>query len=173
MDNSGPVEVIPVSDPKAVRGAKLVYASGITVTHGTGFGVEFFGANGQVKVNRGKFIFILDGKTIASFKKDKTDGDTSCKAQVQIAEKEYLKDAKIKLYESENHVADFLACVQSRKKPNTSEQVGGRSAICCHLLNQSYYHHVPMKWDPAKFEFRDGKGEAKWLTREYRGDWKV
>lgn len=172
MDKSGPVEIIPPSDANATRGCKFVYANGVTVTHGNGFGVEFFGSNGEIKVNRGKFVVKVGGKTIASYA-DKKNTDTSCKAEVAKAEKEFGKDIKTHLYVSENHIADFLECVKSRKKPNTSEQIGARSAICCHLMNQSYYHHATLNWDPAKFEFKNGKGDPKWLTREYRTPWTV
>ena len=92
---------------------------------------------------------------------------------MQKAERAFLKDAKIKLYVSKNHIADFLDCVKSRKKPITSEQVGGRSAICCHLMNLAYYHGQKLKWDPAKFAFVGGTGDPKWLTRDYRSPWKV
>jgi Oxidoreductase family, C-terminal alpha/beta domain len=94
-------------------------------------------------------------------------------AQVQKAERAFLQDAKIKLYESKNHLSDFLDCVKSRKKPITSEQVGGHSAICCHLMNLTYYHGQKIKWNPKKFAFVGGTGDSKWLTREYRGAWKV
>ena len=63
MDDSGPVEVIPPDDPNAKRGAKLVYANGVTVEHKDGFGVDFFGTGGEVRVNRGQFVVIVDGKT--------------------------------------------------------------------------------------------------------------
>ncbi len=171
MDNSGPVEVRPPEQAGAKRGAMLVYANGITVTHTNGFGIEFFGSEGKVEVNRGKFTFSRDGKTIAKFT-NKEDG-TSCAAQVQKAEKEFLKDAKIKLYDSKSHTNDFMARIIDRKKPITSEQVGGRSAICCHLMNQAYYNGKKMLWDPAKLEFTGGTGDPQWLTREYRTPWKV
>ena len=180
MDHSGPVEVIAPDDANAKRGCKLVYANGIYVQHADGFGVHFFGSNGEVKVNRGKFVLIVDGKTIAEFaEKNPKKGEkapkreTSCAAEVQKAERAYLANAKIKLYESKNHISDFMECVKSRKKPITSEQVGGHSAICCHLMNQSYYNHAKFTWDPAKFEFTNGSGNAKWLTREYRAPWSV
>ncbi|HEY3861013.1 MAG TPA: Gfo/Idh/MocA family oxidoreductase [Verrucomicrobiae bacterium] len=176
MDDSGPVEVIPAADPKAKRGAKLVYASGVTVEHKDGFGVHFYGTNGEVLVNRGQFVLIVGDKTVARFtddKKDKANQDTNCAAEVRKAERQYLTDAPIKLYVSNQHISDFLACVKSRKKPITSEQVGGRSAICCHLLNQCYYHYAHLKWDPAKFKFTGGTGNPKWLTREYRKPWVV
>ena len=78
---------------------------------------------------------------------------TTCEAEVEKAEKMLLKDAKIRLYESNSHYEDFLSCVKSRKKPVASEQIGGRTVICCHLMNQLYFNNTPMKWDPAKFLF--------------------
>jgi hypothetical protein len=66
-----------------------------------------------------------------------------------------------------------MECVKARKKPVTSEQVGSRSAICCHLLNQVYYHGQKIKWDPAEFTFVGGTGDSKWLTRDYRKPWSV
>lgn len=172
MDASGPVEVIPASDPNAKRGAKLIYAGDLPVNHVDGFGIQFFGSDGQVKVNRGQFVVQVGDKTVASYR-GKEDSDTNCAQQVQLAERELLKDAKVRLYVSHDHLSDFLKCVKSRQKPITSEQVGARSAICCHLLNQSYYHHAQFKWDPAAMTFADGSGDPKWLTREYRAPWSV
>jgi predicted dehydrogenase len=170
MDGSGPVEVLPPAKPHAHRGAKLVYANGVTAEHKDGFGVHFFGAEGEVQVNRGRFTFQRAGQMIASFTGERT---TSCAAQVQKAERAFLQDAKIKLYVSKDHLADFLQCVGARKKPVTSEQVGSRSAICCHLLNQVYYHGQKIEWDPAEFTFAGGTGDPAWLTRDYRKPWSV
>ena len=171
MDASGPVEVRPPEKADAVRGATLVYASGVTVTHEDGFGVDFFGTEGRVQVNRGRFTFTRNGEKVAWFTR-REDG-TSCEGQVAKAEREYLKDAKVRLYASADHVGDFLARVKDRKKPVTSEQVGGRSAICCHLMNQSYFHHALIRWNPETFAFAGGTGRPEWLTREYRAPWKV
>jgi predicted dehydrogenase len=174
MDESGPVEVVPPADAKAKRGCKLVYADGAYVQHSDGFGVHFFGASGEVKVNRGKFVLVVDGKTIAEFTDvQQKSGQTSLAAELRKAEQAYLVDAKIHLYNSRNHISDFMACVKSRKKPITSEIVGGHSAICCHLMNQSYYHHAGFTWDPIKFEFTGGTGDPTWLTRDYRAPWSV
>jgi len=172
MDASGPVQVLPPEKAGDKKGAKLVYANGITVTHGSGFSVDFVGAEGRVQVGRGKFIFERDGKTIAAYR-DKGEEDTSLKEQLQIAREGYLKDAKVKLYHSENHPADFLKCVQSRQAPITNEQIGGRSVICCHLMNLAYAHQQKIGWNPEKLQFAKGSGEPKWLTRDYRRPWKV
>jgi predicted dehydrogenase len=170
-DDSGPVEILPPAKAKDKRGAKLVYANGVVVEHKNGFGVHFYGTEGEVQVNRGRFAFKRGDKTIAS---NAAGGRRiSLGAELKKAEDAFLKDAKIKLYVSSNHISDFMACVRSRKKPITSEQVGGRSAICCHLMNQAYYNFQKIKWDPAKFAFLGGTGDPKWLTRDYRKPWSV
>lgn len=173
MDESGPVEVIPPDDEKARRGCKLLYANGVWVQHTNGFGVHFFGNRGEVKVNRGRFVLILDGKVIAEFdKKQQESGETSLNAELKKTEP-YLQDAQVRLYNSPNHITDFMTCVESRQKPITSEIVGGHSVICCHLMNQSYYHHARFTWDPASYQFTNGTGDPRWLTREYREPWTV
>ena len=80
---------------------------------------------------------------------------------------------KVKLYNSGHHIRDFLSCVESRKKPITNEIVGGGSATACHLMNQAYYNGELIKWDPEKNAFKGNTGNPKWLTRDYRGEWKV
>lgn len=175
MDEGGPVEVLPPA-PGKKRGAKLVYANGVTVEHTDGFGIEFFGTEGVVQVNRGKFTFKRGDELIASFtgkKGDAKESETTLAVEVQKAEKAFLQDARVKLYVSNNHISDFMQCVRERKKPITSEQVGGHSVICCHLMNQAYYHGQKLRWDPVKFEFVGGTGDPKWLTRDYRGPWNV
>ena len=172
-DNSGPVEARPPEDWKkwkSKRGAKLVYSNDTTITHQSGFGVHFQGEDGDVKVNRGRFVFSLKGKEIAKFEKR---GDGSLGSALQTAEKTFLNSAKVKLYKSTHHIRDFLSSVESRKKPITNEIVGGRSAICCHLMNQTYYNGEVIKWDPKTNTLSEQTGKPEWLTRNYRGIWKV
>ncbi len=172
-DDSGPIEAKPPQDwkkSKSKRGAQLVYSNGSTVTHKNGFGVHFQGADGEVKVNRGRFAFTYKGKEISKFERR---GDGSLGSALQKAEKSFLNNAKTKLYKSNHHIRDFLACVESRKKPITNEIVGARSAICCHLMNQAYYNGEIIRWDPKNNTFADKSGNPKWLTRDYRGQWKV
>jgi predicted dehydrogenase len=170
MDASGPVEVLPPQTPGAKRGVRLVYAGGVVVEHKNGFGVHFFGTDGEVQVTRGKFTFKRGQDMIASYTGQR---DTSCAAQVQKAEHANLKDAKIRLYVSKDHLSDFLECVRARKKPITNEHVGARSAICCHLMNLAYYHGQKLRWEPEKCVFVGGTGDPKWLTRDYRSPWIV
>lgn len=171
MDESGPDAVTPPADPNAKNGAVLHYGDKITLTHTDGYGAHFFGGEGEVKVNRGRFEFWRDGKKIAGFT-NREDGG-SLGSAISFVEKEWLKDAKVKLYESSDHIRDFLDCVEARKRPVTNEEVGGRSAICCHLFNQAYYNHSAIKWLPKEMAFAPGSGDPKWLTRDYRSPWSV
>ena len=171
MDASGPVEVRPPKDRDAKRGAALIYANGIKVTHKDGFGVDIFGSEGRVQVNRGTFTLSRGGKMIAkhSSRKDKL----SCGAAVQLAEREYLAGAKVKLYKSPSHYENFITSVKNRSTPICNEQVGGRSAICCHLMNLAYQHGQRIKWDPAKLAFAGGTGDPTWLKASHRQPWSV
>lgn len=171
MDNSGPVEVRPPSDLEATSGGTLVYANGIRLIHKEGYGIHFFGTEGEVKVNRGRFEFILNSKKVAGY--EKSDAGVSLESQIAQVENEFLQNARVKLYNSKDHVWDFLECVKAHTKPITHEQIGGRSAICCHLLNLGYYNRETIKWDPRRLCFANGTGKLEWLTREYRTRWVV
>lgn len=174
MDENGPVEVVPPADwndPKA-RGAQLVYANGVVLTHVNGKGASFYGSDGEVHVNRGKFEFILKGQSKHKFWDKAVDTQTSLQREYTLAEREYLADAKVKLYNSPDQIKDFLACVKSRQKPICDVGIGASSAIACHLMNLGYYHGAKIKWNPAQNKFISG-GDDKWLTREYRGEWRV
>ena len=161
------------SNPGDKRGVTFVYANGVTLEHNDGFGVDLFGSEGEIQVNRGKFTFRRGKDMIAAFTDRRREKNTSCAAEVQKAQRAFLRDAKVKLTVSKNHLWNFLDCVRSRSKPITSEQVGGRSAICCHLMNQAYFHGQRMLWDPATFAFVGGTGDPAWLTHPYRSPWQI
>ncbi len=176
MDENGPVQIIaPKDHDSAKRGAQLVYASGVVLTHAEGSaGATFYGTDGEVEVGRGKFRLTLKGETKFS-NLDSAKGKaskTSVEREYTLAEREFLADPKVKLYQSKDQIQDFLACVKSRQKPICDVGIGASSAIACHLMNFAYWHGANIKWDPAANKFISG-GDDKWLTREYRGEWKV
>lgn len=171
-DESGPLEVVPPSGwETAQAGVKLRYAGGVEVEHISENGVTFFGADGEIYVNRGKFSMKLKGVEKAKFvaKEDKP----ALQEQLDAVEKEFLADAKVKLYASTDHKADFLGAIKSRKRPIVDVETGARTVTGCHLINLAYYHGKTMQWDPKANAFANGSGAAAWLTRDYRGDWKV
>jgi predicted dehydrogenase len=172
-DGNGPVEVrAPEGWEKASRGATLVYANGVPLTHVEGKGVSFFGEDGEVHVNRGKFEFIYKGETKHKFWDKETDKGTSLDREVVLTEREFLADAKVKLYDSKNHHEDWLNSIKTREKPICDVAIGASTVISCHLMNLAYWHGANAGWDPKTHQFTKG-GDAAWLTRDYRGDWKV
>lgn len=175
VDDSGPVEVkAPANHDTAKRGAQLVYANGVTLTHEEGFGVSFYGTDGEVHVNRGKFKVVLGGQVKYYYdgKDEEVKKKTTLLRETTFAEQQLLKDAKIKLYDSKEHHDDFVAALRNGTRPICDVEVGATTVISCHLMNMAYWHGANIKWDPAKREFLSG-GDPKWLTREYRGEWKV
>jgi predicted dehydrogenase len=173
-DGSGPVEVrAPEKWEEAKRGAQLVYANGVVLTHAEGKGCSFYGTEGEVHVNRGKFELIRDGKTIHKFWDKEVDKGTSLDREVILTERELLADAKVKLYNSRGHHQDWIDCIHSRQRPICDVAIGASSVIACHLMNFAYYYGANMKWNPETHTIISG-GDPKWLTREtYRGEWKV
>ena len=170
-DSSGPVATIPAKDPKAMKGAQLVYEGDIHMMHGEGQGATFYGTDGRVECHRG-LLGLYKGDKLIAGKSDRNDKSKNLNQEMDRIEAEVLKDAKVKLYDSNNHVGDFLNSMKSRKKPITNEVVGARTSIACHLLNQTYYNQTAIAWDPKKNTFAKG-GDPRWLTRNYRGQWKV
>ena len=170
-DSSGPVATIPAKDPKAMKGAQLVYEGDIHMMHGEGQGATFYGTDGRVECHRG-LLGLYKGDKLIAGKSDRNDKSKNLNQEMDRIEAEILKDAKVKLYDSNNHVGDFLNSMKSRKKPITNEVVGARTSIACHLLNQTYYNQTAIAWDPKKNTFAKG-GDPRWLTRNYRGQWKV
>jgi predicted dehydrogenase len=167
VDATGPVQVIAPENPtNAKRGAKLVYADGTVLTHGEGFGVSFYGTEGEVHVNRGKFKLVVGGEVKFHHAKGETQ-KTSLNREVIGAEQAYLKDAKIQVYRSNGHHEDFLQSVKTRQRPICDVEVGATTVISCHLMNMAYWHGANIQWDPAARKFLSG-GDDKWLTREYR-----
>jgi predicted dehydrogenase len=51
---------------------------------------------------------------------------------------------------SQNHIANWIDCMKSRKTPNAPVDLGYRSAIACHMSNLSYRHQRRLTFEEAK-----------------------
>ena len=162
MDDSGPTEIIPASEANAQSGVRLRYATGTEVIHQPGNGVWFYGTDGKIFVNRGKFELWLGDQ-------QKAKSAADCDAAI----KEFLPEGATRLYKSDDHKADWLSAIKTRKPPICDVEVGARTVTVCHLVNLAYYHGERMKWDPARNQFLDGAGKAEWLDVPQRSGWKV
>ncbi len=159
-DQTGPIEVIPPADPHAQSGVRLIYADGVEITHRSGNGVTFYGDKGKIYVNRGNFELWLG-------QEQKATGVRECTQMLQ----ELLPPNAVRLYNSHDHLGDWLRSMHTRKPPICDVEIGQRTATGCNLINLAYFHGKLLKWDPATEQFVGGTGDPSWLTREYRAPW--
>jgi predicted dehydrogenase len=148
MDDSGPVQIVPPEDPKAMTGVRFVYANGTQVIHGKSGGVRFIGSEGEILVNRGKF-----------------------KITPESLDREPSPDDSVQLYKSTDHYQDFLDCVKTRKRPIADVEIGCRSVSVCHLGNMAYWYRRTLNWDPVKERFTGDAEANTWLDRQRRAPW--
>jgi predicted dehydrogenase len=128
------------------------YASGVKILCGQDYkgGATFEGEKGTIYVTRGKL--------------ESTPGDI-----IQQA----LTERDVHLYTSNNHHANWLDCIKSRKLPICDVEIGHRSATVCHLGNIAVRTGRAITWDPANEEIVGDAEVAKMLSRPYREPWKL
>jgi predicted dehydrogenase len=168
MDDSGPQSIIPPDDwQTAQHGVRMRYANGIELNHPAGHNdVTFVGSDGVVNVDRGRIAVTIGGRTVEK-------GENGLRDQLDRIEKEFLAQAKVRLYRSKDHQGDWLAAIRTRKKPICDVEIGARTAAVCNLVNLAYYHGKPMKWSPAREKFTHGTGDPSWLDVPHRGPWEI
>ncbi len=93
-----------------------------------GAGVEICGTEGKLYIDRGRYEYLSAEKG----------------AQPVIV--------KSPREQTGEHVANFLDCVKSRKRPNGDVWIGHRSAQASHLANISYLEKRRLKFDPDREE---------------------
>jgi predicted dehydrogenase len=79
---------------------------------------------------------------------------------------------KVKLYKSDNHWANFIDSVKSRKPTITPVETAHHSAIPGHLGLIAMLVGRKIKWDPEKEKIIGDKEASKLMTRSYREPWK-
>ncbi|MDA0813290.1 MAG: Gfo/Idh/MocA family oxidoreductase [Verrucomicrobia bacterium] len=150
MDESGPVEIIPPEDPKAISGVQYVYENGVVMTHGGRPGCTFVGTEGTLHIGRG-----------------------GLSSEPESIVKEPLGDGDVKLYNSPGHHRDWINCIRSRQRPVADVEIGARSVTVVHLGNQAYWHRRKLRWDPVKWEFPGDTEANGWRDVERRDPWKL
>lgn len=110
-------------------------------------GVRFTGSDGWIWVNRGTL-------------------EASDKSLISTP----LPESADRLYNSDDHMANFFDCVRTRKRPIADVEFGHRAASVCHLGNIALRTGLNLQWDPASEKFvgeHASQGNA-YLVREMR-----
>jgi hypothetical protein len=84
---------------------------------------------------------------------------------------EILGPKDVHLYESNDHHADWLNSVRSRKRPICDVEIGHRSVSVAHLSNIALRLGRKLHWDPDREEFVDDPEANRWLIKPYRAPW--
>jgi len=137
------------------------YADGtrlVTTSEGEN-GNRFLGDKGWIFVNRGR-IEASDPKLLS----------------------EPLGEYAVRLYNTgnnrrsnDNHMANFLEGVRTRKRPICDVEIGHHSANVCHIGAIALRLGRPLQWDPTTEQFvgPDADKANAMVAREYRSPWKL
>jgi predicted dehydrogenase len=161
-DGSGPIQVESVGDLPAMWNGyntaidfqvAYTYPNDITLvcTHEGENGVQFEGENGWIFVSRGRI-----GASDEQLLKDPLPSDAA------------------RLYVSNDHHANFIECVRSRKPTICPAEVGHRSVSLCHMGNISLrLGGRKLAWDPTAERFTGDEDANRMLDRPKRAPWKL
>ncbi len=72
-----------------------------------------------------------------------------------------------------NHHANWLECIRTRRQPSTDEEIGHRSASLGHLTIIAHKLQRSLKWDPAAEVFPDDDMANRLLCRAMRAPWPI
>lgn len=116
----------------------------------TSHGTAFEGKDGWVHVHRG----VLDSSPAEVVKADRAS-------------------EKIKLYESGNHVGNFVECVRTRRRAVCDIDEAVRSETFCQIGEIALRLGRKVVWDPATECFLGDEAANRMLSRAMRGPWKL
>lgn len=163
-DRTGPVEVNPIFaefpktgiwDAATRYRVECTYANGVKliVQNAEGshrMGAKWIGTDGWVWVDRGGF-------------------DTQPKSLL----KEKIRPDELHLYDSRNHIGNFIDCVLSRKETITPAEVAHRSASVGHLCVIAMNVGRKLRWNPDTEEFLNDPTASTLLGRAKREPWNI
>ena len=149
-DKVAPTRIEPTTDAKDARdrGVRLYYPNGTVVRlesdNGPAFGGIFIGEKGKLEINRGRF---------------------ACNPATLLAPFEGE--------ESENHVGNWLDCIESREEPNASVEVGHLISSVAHLINICRITGRTLNWDAAKEQIIGDVAANALLSKERRPEYSL
>lgn len=159
-EDTGPVEIqanaaFPdrgLFDVHTTYNSEAKYANGVRLIQETGdpAGVRFEGDKGWIFVQRGAI--------------DASDRDIL---------RQKIHPDEIHLYQSSNHMKNFLECMRSRKDPAAPVEVGHRSNSVCVITHIAMKLGRKLEWDPKSERFIDDEEANRLLDYPHREPWNV
>jgi hypothetical protein len=101
-----------------------------------------------------------------------TGGGTVEGGPEEIVKELDLKNPDVKAGRN-NHLANWLECIRTRKRPSSDEELGHRCASLGHLAHISCRTGRSLKWDPTKEEFLSDECANRLRSRAMRAPWRI
>ena len=171
MDESGPVEMWTeggkfdpptYTQPGSIKDGNAIceiptvhfrYDNGVklTLSGGPGGGAIFQGTDGTIRIDRGHVSsdppeIVNDAKKKNRFQ---SQGDTN------------------------EHLANWVDCIKSRRQPVADVEIGHRSTTVCHLGNIARWTGRKLRWDPKQEQFVGDADANRLLTRDQRKGYEI
>jgi predicted dehydrogenase len=155
--------------PVEIEGEAEYPKDGLWDVHGP-FRIEYIYANGA------KLICADEGKNKPGVLFEGTEGWVYVdRGRIDAQPKSLLtttiKPEEIRLYESNNHKANFLECIKSRTETIAPVEVGHRSCTVCLLGEIAMRLGRRLKWDPKQERFISDDEANRMLSRPMRSPW--
>ena len=119
-------------------------------------GKAFYGTNGVLVIDR-------HGFTIYSQQRDGKKLVDEEKMPTTTKEHEVVK----------GHVASFVDCVRTRKRPAADIEVGHRASNPGHLMNIAYLNGRRVRWDAARERIPGDREADAMVAKRYRKPWSL
>ncbi|MBC8870523.1 MAG: Gfo/Idh/MocA family oxidoreductase [Planctomycetes bacterium] len=82
-----------------------------------------------------------------------------------------IKPDETHLYESKNHMGNFLECVRSRRDPVAPVEAGHAATTLCNIADVAIRLNRRVTWDPAAGSFVDDSEADRMRSRATRSPW--
>lgn len=156
MDESGPVEVWPVTEGLNGK-VSFRYANGVILRmelekKGPMCGAIFIGDKAKIEINRNKFT--TNPPDLVK------NPPKSVEAKIWGPGTDWITDPP--------HMQNWISCIKTREKPNADVEIGHRTATVCHLANIARRLGRKLRWDPDKEIFPGDDEASTYLDRPKR-----
>ena len=158
-DHTGPISVEGtgvIPDKKALWNAPTEYDCTAIYANGVEMNISSKHPGGTKWIGENGWIFVTRGETTAS--------------NPALVEQK-IGDNEVHLYESRNHISNFLDCIRTRQETITPAETAHRSATVGHLCNAAIYSGRKIQWNPDTERVIGDAEASKMMYPEYRKPW--